>query len=621
MTNILDKSFPLEPAEEDVFTTYCSDLRSRYTPNRNVLFIQLPQMNLKSFSREIAEKKGYYAFPPTGQQYLFESIKDFGMNVKILDLNLELLKQTRDNRTFDVKDWITILEDELARFDPSVVSVSCMFDAGIHSLIEVLQTIKTKDRAVSIAGGVIPTYEWRYLLENNLSHFVVKRDGEDKIRYLMKTLMNLQLSAPAHSGICFKNGEKFFETRGIMESRAPDTDLVDSYSLVQIENYYQYGSLNPFSRMAGLDKVPFSAIQMNRGCRGNCTFCSVRDFVGKKVYTRNPEKVLAEMQYLVENKGVRHFEWLDDDLLFNRKNIEHVLSTIIQKKWNITWSANNGLIAAALDEKLLDLIDKSGCIGFKIGIESGNDEILKQTRKPGTKEDFLRTAALLNKFPNVFVGGNFMLGFPQEKFSQMMDSFRFFLKLNLDWGAFTICQAIRGANAFREFEDYFETQILSGGEDVSNFIPARESRQGEITTDDNIRKGLDIFQISPDVIPTHDQIKEIWFTFNLVGNFINNKNLQPGGNPEKFVAWVEMAQVAYPTNPKMSLFLGMAHCLLGNHEKCRRYYENARHFSENAYWVARFKEFGLEKVLDNPPMTKNAVFDTIGMLRKQVNVY
>jgi len=193
--------------------------------------------------------------------------------------------------------------------------------------------------------------------------------------------------------------------------------------------------------------------------------------------------------------------------------------------------------------------------------------------------------------------------------------------MNLDWGAFTICQAIRGANAFKDFEDYFETQILTGGEEVNNFIPARESRKGEINTNDNIKKGLEIFTLDLDVIPSQDQIKEIWFTFNLVGNFINNKNLQPRGNPEKFIAWVEMAQVAYPTNPKMSLFLGMAYCLMGDTQKTQQYYEKARRFSDSRYWILRFEEFGIEKVLDNPPLTRDHVFDTIRQLKKNVNVY
>lgn len=593
---------------------YCNLLKSKYRLNKRVLLVQIPQLVFKSFNPEVVKKKGYYVFPPTGLQYLYEAIKKRDLDIKILDLNFMLLKKVFEE-DFDYRQWIDILKEYVDDFDPAVIGVSCMYDLGIQPLMEVLKFLRQRNRSVIITGGVIPTYEGESLQEQDLCHFVIEREGEDRINFLLDYLTDENLNSDPCSGVRFKHNGFYCETEGNGGEVIFDTDLIDSYSLVNIREYCKYGSLNPFSRIAGLENSPFAAIQMNRGCRAMCTFCSVRDFIGKGVRKRSVEKILSEMDFLINKCGVRHFEWLDDDLLYYKKEFQNLLQKIIDKKWEITWSANNGLIASSIDDEMMRLIRDSGCIGFKIGIETGNVEKLKEIKKPATLDIFRKAAKIFEQYAEVFIGGNFMLGFPHEKFYQMMDSFRFSLELNLDWSAFTTCQAIRGATAFSEFEDHFISQIKSEGENVKNFIPTRESSKGQLAVKKEALKGLDVFKLDPKCEPDADQIKEIWFTFNLVGNYINNKNLRRGGNPEKFISWVEMAQVAYPINPYMSLFLSLAYIIKEDFQKAEEYFQKATLSYRTDYWQERFAAFKLDRLMRNFPKNKAEVFEKIDDLR------
>lgn len=609
---IKEKVFPL--------VEYCNLLKSKYRLNKRVLFVQIPQLILKSFNPEVAKKKGYYIFPPVGLQYLYEAIKKRDLDVKILDINFSFLKKVFEDG-FDYRQWLDILKEYVDSFEPAIIGVSCMYDLGIQPLMEVLKFLHQRNQSITITGGVIPTYEWKNLLQQELCHFVIKKEGETRINFLFDYLTGEDLNCDPCSGVCFKFNGAYYETEEDRDKVVFDTDLIDSYSLVNIREYYKYGSLNPFSRIAGLQDSPFAAIQMNRGCRAACTFCSVGDFIGKGVRKRSLEKVLREMDFLVNNRGIRHFEWLDDDLLFFKKDFQSLLEKIIEQKWKISWSANNGVIAASIDDKLMQVIRDSGCIGFKIGIETGNPELLKKVRKPATIDTFRKVARIVNFYPEVFVGGNFMLGFPQEKFGQMVDSFRLHLELNLDWGAFTMCQAIRGATAFSEFEDHFEAQISSEGENIKNFIPTRESSKGQLFTKENILKGLDIFKIDADCLPDSEQIKEIWFTFNIIGNYINNKNLRLGGRPQKFISWVEMAQVAYPMNGYMSLFLALAYTIKGDKNLANSYYSKALMCNASEYWQERFNSFGLGGLLKKNPANREEVFEEIEKLRRSFSSY
>ena len=600
--------------DNSAFEEYCRSLKAAYSPNKRVLLIQIPQSILQSFNPEIARKRGYYAFPPTGLQYLRQALLEKDLAVQILDLNFLLLKRVCEDESFDHRDWLTILEDYLKTFDPYIIGVSCMFDAGIQPLIQVLELLRGRDRSIIITGGVVSTYEWRNLINRDLCHFVIQGEGENKLNFLLDQLTGENPGHAPTPGINFKSGGQLRESLGKPDSVPVRGDLIETYSLVEIENYYRFGSLNPFSRMAAIYDSPFAAIQMNRGCRAACTFCAVRDFNGIGVRTRAPDEVLREMDFLINHRGIRHFEWLDDDLLFSKKDLHYLLESIIQRQWKITWSANNGLIAASVDEYTMRLMRDSGCIGFKIGIETGNAEMLRKVRKPGTLPRFLSFSKMLVDHPEVFVGGNMILGFPEETFDKMMDTYRFSLEVNLDWYPFTICQIIRGASAFSDFEDYFDAQMSSDGTLIKNFLPVRDSSNGQLPAGSSIVKGLDVFELDPDLIPTEDQIKEIWFTFNLVSNYINNKNLRAGGRVEKFISWVEMAQSAYPTNPYMSLFLSLAYMIDGNDEQAELHHQRAIDYHQTEYWIDRFVSFGLMDVLKDFPSNRSEVFNTMKVL-------
>src|SRR5277367_6328398 len=74
----------------------CGLLCSKYRLNDRIALVQLPQFMMGSFNVNIARKKGYYVFPPAGLMYLSESIKHRGLNVRIIDVNLLLLKRAQD---------------------------------------------------------------------------------------------------------------------------------------------------------------------------------------------------------------------------------------------------------------------------------------------------------------------------------------------------------------------------------------------------------------------------------------------------------------------------------------------------------------------------------------------
>jgi len=606
---------------------YIQLLKEKYTINetgisKKVMLVQTPQFLLESFNPEIARNRGYYAFPPTGLQCIMNALSGKGLDISILDLNYLFLKKVIENATFSYADLLSLFDEELDRQQPSIVGFTCLTAYGdvlreTHPLTAVLDHLRKRGKEIVILGGPTVTNEVENYLKLGLCHFVVTKEGENKIQFLMDMVYNWQSSEPASSepanGIYFLHRGKLKQTEGTSARMVLAGNLIPSYTRIPIETYKDVGSLNPYSRMAGRE-VPFGVFQLNRGCRANCRFCDVTKFMGRGVRSYDAKNVIEELTYLICERGIRHFEVLDDDFLGNREQVIELLQGMIplRKRFNITWAANNGLLALTLDEELLNLIRDSGCIGFRIGVESGNREMLARIRKPASLPFLRKKAELLQHYPEMFVGANYILGlFGEETFSQMLDTLKFANELYLDWSSITTFQ-------FTSKETATVENLKSKGGSATDFIPAKDNKYSEIQEVEGVLSGKAVFLLPLNEIPSPDQVKQIWFTFNLVTNYINNKNLKPGGRPEKFIAWVEAIQVSYPQNPYMCLFAALAHVLHGREDRALQQLRKAKAIlGLSSYWQHRFSQFQLTKLVEQFPTNKEQVYSGLEALQKE----
>jgi len=582
----------------EALRAYAGTLRRQFGPAKRLLLVQAPQFLFETINPQVIRDRGYYAYPPTGLQALATALSDRDIEIEILDLNLSTLKQISRDGQFDPHGWLEALDERLDDFQPTLVGVTCLtvyadLFGTDHPLTAILRHLQQRAEHLVIIGGATASNEAARYVEEGLCHFAVDGEGEDKLNFLLDAYEDRPDRSPSTAGITFPWKGRALQTQGPCAGVKLDENLIASYAKVEVEQYCRVGSLNPYSRMAGMD-VAYSVFQLNRGCRANCKFCGVRPFMGKGIRTHRVDAVLAEVQYLVEQRSVRHFEVLDDDFLADREAVSRLLRGLgaLHREYGTTWAANNGLMTHSITPDLLDLMRDSGCLGFKIGIESGNAEMLRRIRKPGTLDSFVRVADMLEDYPELFVGGNYIIGFfGEETFGQMLETFRFSVRLNLDWSSFTVFQFTSKPNALAE-------NLKTDGAGATDFIPGKDSPTREIQDDRSLPLGADIFSLPEDVVPSRTLVKNVWLTFNLLGNYIGSKNLRPGGRPEKFVAWIDAVRVAYPTNPYMLLFAGLGRILMGQADRAESLFREAHAIVDRSTnWQYRFSQFGLSGLL------------------------
>jgi radical SAM superfamily enzyme YgiQ (UPF0313 family) len=564
---------------------------SRFKPIKELVLIAPMQVPESVFDIKVARGAGYFNYPPVGLLYIASVVKHVDSDIKIhlIDLNLEML-QRANGGDFSYDFWKLRLSNVLKDAKSTYVGISCMFDVNKETFVEISQYIKDEFPSIPVlAGGVQATYDYEELLDKFGFDLIFRKESELQFSNFINNVNKADFSS-------WPKGAAFIYDQHIMTLGEPDEetpvefDIRDAYSLIPIEDYYKVGGLAVFSRYNGIQK-PFATVLSNRGCRAYCTFCTVRDFNGKGIRARSVESVIDELKFLWE-KGIRQIDWLDDDFLWDKERTLHLLKRMTEEVPDMEWISNNGLIAAAINEEIMEWMVRSGLKAVKVGIESGNDAMLKKILKPTSKRKLLMSSELFKKYPQVFYSGNFILGFPDETFQEMMDSYNFARKLDWDWASFYICQPLVGTEMYSIFKD------LGEGSDSNKALnPGRLAQRGEMgvkfkSETDDILHGRDIFNLPPSTIPSRDQLNEIWFTFNLLANFLDNRNYRSGGNIEKLIKWYESIFAGYPHDASMAAALAHGYRLTHQTETAKTYQQTfEKILSSSSYWQKRVKQF------------------------------
>ncbi len=537
------------------------ELLERTKPLRGLgeaVLVQIPQVPPEQLDRDTAGNRGYFAYPPGGLLYLSATLRKLGIGARIVDLNYAVLRRAREAGGDVGAVWKEVLKEALGtgagnRF----VCISYMFDVTWPWFRKICGYIKEKwpDTCLA-AGGVGATADPERILTETGVDLVFSHEGEEALEGFFAFVGGETDSLPRN--LSFVESDGTIVHTEIKTGGPVDCDIREEYHKIPIEDYCKVGSLSNYSRMNGVD-VPFAAVQSRRGCRGHCSFCSVRSAMGPGVRVRPVDAVIEEMAWLYDRFGIRHFDWLDDDLLFNGKKALDLFEKMASRMPDATWAANNGLLVRALTPELMRAMEKSGCVGFKVGLESGNAEILERVRKPITLDGFSAFAEMARGFPGIFISVNFILGIPGETFSQLTDSFDAAMAAGLDWNNFYLFQPIKNTDLFTDVGGVECGGGIEGlgkeGVDV-NLNPVRGgafSGQGS----GRLLSGYDVFHIPSETVPSRRQLNEIWFTFNAVANFLSLPALTTPSEKRlrNAVEWVRVLSGAYPEDASMLALL------------------------------------------------------------------
>ena len=581
-------------------------------PVRRVLIVNPPQISEADFLVERALNNRYWIYPPYGPGVLCRSLDARGFETGLLDLNFEVLRAVHTFRgEFRYSIWKEKLQEKLESFRPDVVGLSCMFTMTHAVMKEIAVAIKEFDSELPIvAGGVHLSNAAKLILEDcDAIDFIGLYEGDHSFPDLLDVLSG-KLSPDHLTQIATRIDGTYVALSDRVTPPENTIAVSPLYHDLPIGDYHLYGQIGGTYGRPQKGR-PAASVLRERGCRARCSFCSVRNFNGPGVRERNYLNVADEIQSLTENYGITHITWLDDDLLSDPKDLINLFNEIVRRNLRITWDATNGLIAAFITEEIMDAMAASGCVGFNLGIESGNDQVLRSVHKPGTTDSFRKCMGIMKKYPQVFVKAFLMLGFPPvpgtgfkgETLRMMLDTVKLCEELQFDWGNLQVLNPLPSTEIYGIM---IEQGLIQDGLETGEvaFLNGAHGRQRLVEERQrlNADEFFDLFHICDmDEIPPKNKLGDIWF---LMDYMINYHQLVRISDPVKLkkirTMLVDICERIAPDSPMGWLFKGIVDQKLGDLQSARTVIPLTRDIvSESAYWQKRFETLGLYHVVQN----------------------
>jgi len=356
--------------------------------------------------------------PHLGLAYIAAVLEKNNHEIKILDLEAEQKSEPE-------------LKQFLQEFNPGIIGISSTTPM-INSALKLAEFCKRVLPKTLIAfGGVHASIMPSELLKEKFVDVIVRGEGELTFLELANGKKISQIQ-----GVSFKKNGKIMHNK----DRAPIQNLDDlpmpAYHLLPMSKYMP--SLGNFKRL------PAISIITSRGCPGKCTFCHTKVF-GEKIRFESARKVFEEIEYLVENFGIKEISIYDDTFTANRQRIKELCKMITDSKLALTWSCMSRV--DVIDEETLRLMKKAGCHQIGYGIESADEKILENINKRISLEQ-AKKAVMLTQKAGIDARAMFMFGNPGESEESLEKTLNYAIELNPDLVIFNITTPFPGTEMF-----------------------------------------------------------------------------------------------------------------------------------------------------------------------------
>ena len=305
--------------------------------------------------RELLENAGDR--PPLGLLYLGKWLKKNGQDVKVFDMN--------HDSYWDISK--SVIND-----NPKLVGISCYTSPMLNESMNLSKWLRSITRLKIVMGGYHASVMPKSLID--CANHVTVGEGEYALQYLMDGNAD---------GFIVKGWETNLDSLG-----SPDRDLLD---------------MSKYNMQ--INGLRTATLMTSRGCPMNCSFCGN---MNKTTRFHDIHDIIKEIQELKRKKYEAIY--LVDDVFTLRKERAKLISEVLKSegmKFRATTRAN------FINEDIVETFAKNGCITLSMGIESGNEEILKKCNKKQTLEQITNAIKICGKH-KVPVKGFFIIGLPGE---------------------------------------------------------------------------------------------------------------------------------------------------------------------------------------------------------------
>jgi radical SAM superfamily enzyme YgiQ (UPF0313 family) len=323
--------------------------------------------------------------------YLAAALRRDGHHVAVLDASAP----------YAPHEHAAIVERAM-ELDPDLVGIHCktLYAQDAYALA---RAFRARTRVLLACGGPHPTVAPVEPLAHGFD-FAVVGEGEETLVELCDALDERRTPGDVRS-LVWRDGDRVAlnPSRGFLLHLDGLASPIDALDLFDPAWYGARQTVAPAGLLA------------SRGCPAACTFCS-NNVTGRRFRYRSARAIAEEVAALRARTRFDAFSFFDDSFAVGRRRMLELCAELSRLQPRVQWTCTAH--PAHLDPDILEAMQRAGCRGVDIGMESADPEMLLRIGKGVTVErvlDVLRWARDLGLHCML----NLMFGWPDETLDEL----------------------------------------------------------------------------------------------------------------------------------------------------------------------------------------------------------
>lgn len=342
-------------------------------------------------------------------------------------LSLPILAGYLENRGFKVNIIDSVALDytigdvieELHKQNPRVIGVAIPFSTMITSAISLLKGCRKEfPNKILISGGYHAT-----IRPEEVSPYcdtVVIGDGEYPVEKILKE---------GHKGK-YLIGDPFDCKR----------QITPAWHLLPLASHNTTLYLTTRERAF--------PIVTGRGCPYKCAFCCNSE-ERQIVRFRDLDTVITELKQIIERFGIHGFHVMDETFTLKKDRVIEFCNKILENNLDIRWSCQTR--ANLIDEEIVKICRKAGCLRMSLGVESGDPFVLETIDKKINLKQAIDGIRMINEAGITSYGG-FMIGHAYDTIDSVCRTIEFMDELDPHFIGYRIAIPYPGCKFRRQAE-------------------------------------------------------------------------------------------------------------------------------------------------------------------------